>query len=303
MTHGARLNRALAGEDYSVRENVWCRPRLLCFRVDNCNRTVTRASTCALANLVIFVFLFMLSAGTALSQESPDGSSRPTSNQTSQFDVLLQQIADVTVFVIPDSADTARVALVYNGVVPTNRVRSEINRLTEAGWVINSDLRIEDRSVRPDISDAGPVNTGAFFSISKAPQVQDNAPVLLPYLKAFQNWKHITVLFNISDIEPYNGITQFDSDAVIVRLIPQEGAYRFEALILDHKRTLGPFPVNREPKPNKTSVASTTTDGHSPGWLLPLMLGLLGVGVLGGIVVYLIVARHATIQSTSGRTR
>ena len=82
------------------------------------------------------------------------------------------------------------------------------------------------------------------FSLIKAPQIVDSAPALLPYLQAFQDLGHVSVVFQQSELKPYNGIDNFESSALVVRRTPGENAYIYEALIQDHKGTLPPLVVS-----------------------------------------------------------
>jgi hypothetical protein len=150
---------------------------------------------------------------------------------------LLRGLPDVTIFVIPTSGDTARVSLAYRKRVPHMRVRQDIGKLAVNGWSV-AGIRITDASIRPDDTIHAPVTTGAEFSLVKARQVVNNAPAVLPYLQAFQENDHISVVFNLSDLKPYNGVEDFVSDALVVRRMPEVNAYHYEALIQDHKGRL-----------------------------------------------------------------
>lgn len=203
---------------------------------------------------------------------------------------LLKGEPDVTIFVIPTSGDTARVALGFSSRVSHARVRKEIERLSENGWGIANDLSLTDRSAGP----SGRVTTAGHFSLIKAPQVVNNAPALLPYLQAFQDRGHVTVVFLLSELKPYNGIDKFETPALVVRRMPADNAYQYEALIQDHKGKL-PAITATEPSqvfaPQSTNSISRSESAAIP--LLPVMLIICIVGLLGGLGMYIWLARRA----------
>ncbi|HLK59576.1 MAG TPA: hypothetical protein VKU00_23645 [Chthonomonadaceae bacterium] len=118
-----------------------------------------------------------------------------------------QANADVIVLVIPQSADQAQIALVYQNRVPEERVRREVQLLAKAsGGKLADDLKIESKSIRPRDLTNFPIRTGASFTLLHSPQVHDSAPTLAPYLTAFQSWDHVEVIFSLPDLNPYNGV-------------------------------------------------------------------------------------------------
>jgi len=208
---------------------------------------------------------------------------------------LLQGVPDVTIFVVPTSGDTARVSLAYRKRIPHKQVLQEISNLKAFGWGIGTDIGISDGSLRPGDTERAPVTTFGHFSLFKAPQVQNNAPVLLPYLQAFQELNHISVVFNISTLSPYNGVNQFDSSQLTVRRMPEDGAYHYEALILDHSGKLADLSARQSASPS-TPRGDSNVSAPKPSSipLLPLMLILSGVGILGGLAAYGFVARRVS---------
>ncbi len=204
---------------------------------------------------------------------------------------LIAGVPDVSILVIPTSYNGARVSLAYRRREPHGRVRQEIGKLAANGWVLGRPVSVQDGTVRADDPGRAPVVTSAQFTLSNAPQVVDNAPAVVPYLQAFQRNYHVSVVFNLSDLAPYNGIESFDSPALIVQRRPADNAYQYEALIKDHEGTLPQLTVGkRADRHTDTAHGEGTPNGRLPGAgrheQLPWMLVLLIVGLLGGIAVY-----------------
>jgi hypothetical protein len=225
-------------------------------------------------------------------------------NGASGLTELLQGVPDVTIFVVPDSGDAAHVFLAYRTRVPRARVRTEIGRLNGRGWRVGNDLDISDRSIRPGDPEHAPVTTGAQFSLSRAPQVENNAPVVLDYVRAFQDCDHVSIVFNVSELKPYNGVDDFVSAPLVVRRVPAENAYQYEALIHDHK---GPLPELTEsteaPAAAAKSAGATAPARGAAVPLLPMMLAVLFVGVGGGALVFILVVRRAARPAVTRRAR
>ena len=184
---------------------------------------------------------FLVGAGSVPAQKTS-----PRANTKNRTDVVL--------FIGSGGPTTARIGLAYRKLLPHAQVRQEIKSLLAAsGWKLNGDLSITDKTVHPEDPVRFPPVTGALFSLADAPQLHDNAPVLSPYLKAFQAWDHLEILFAASDIQPYNGITNFHASELDVTLAKSDGLYRYIVTIREHHKELPVLiPDEREP-----SVASS----------------------------------------------
>jgi hypothetical protein len=250
--------------------------------------------------LLIWVIVLCLALLSAIctAQEPPGTGARNSANE------LQRGTPDVTIFVVPISGDTARVFLAFRTRVPHSRVKKEIGKLAANGWGVGRDLVIDDATIRPGDAQHAPVATGAQFSLFKAPQVQNNSPALLPYLQAFQDCDRVAVVFSVSDLKPYNGIENFDAGALLVRRIPEENVYHFEALIHDHRGRLPELTVESRSQSGAAPVAkrpAATKPSFIP--MLPLMLILLGVGIIGGVVLYGWLANRASRAVPSRNAR
>ncbi len=219
---------------------------------------------------------------------------------SAQLTDLFNRVPDVTIFVIPTSGDTARVALAFSSRVPHSKVRQEIQNLRKNGWGIGDEVSLSDRSM----GSGGRITTSGHFSLLNAPQIVDSAPALLPYLQAFQDLGHVSVVFQQSELKPYNGVDNFETSALVIRRTPGENAYIYEALIQDHKGKLPPI-VAATPTRSEGSAKVDAQPGSAQSGipLLPLMLILCAVGIIGGLCMYSWISRRASGPASSRKAR
>ena len=201
---------------------------------------------------------------------------------------------DAVIFVNSQAEGTAAIAIAYSGKVSHDMARADVQRLLAAGkWQIVGNPRIED--ARPTSGKASdfPVTTGVAFTVSHAPQVVDSAPVLQPYLTAFQRLNHFEVNFLVGELRPYRGITLSETDALRVRLKKDEGIYGYDVVIRDHKGDLGPLSDTPDLALNSpdTKVASQAK-AQRPNYLVGIALALAAGLLLGG-GVYALLARQS----------
>ena len=209
---------------------------------------------------------------------------------------VLTGVPDVAIFVMPTSNDLATVSVAYRNQVRHAQVMQEIDKLSANGWMVGKKIAVSDDSIGRSVG----VTTSAHFELRRAPQVLNSAPRLLPYLQAFQDRSHVTVMFLLPDLKPYNGVESFDTPALIVRRIPEEGSYRYEALIQDHKGKLPELTVAPPPvTPPALGAMQRSAPSRTP--LLPIMLILCAVGIAGGLAVYNLAAKR-TNRSIPRRT-
>jgi len=165
----------------------------------------------------------------------------------------------------------------------------EIRRLETNGWRIRKRVSVSDSKLREDAK----VTTGGQFLLFKAPQIVDNAPAVLPYLQAFQDQHHVSIVFLIDDLKPYNGIEQVETAALVVRHMPADHAYQYDALIQQHTGKLPELTQAPQPIAGGQSAPAPKAPAGPQVQLLPLMLILLGVGLGGGILLFGWVAKRA----------
>lgn len=213
---------------------------------------------------------------------------------------------DVFLFVRQSSPTTARIGLSYGKKIPHGRVEIEIKKLlTVSGWKLSGTPSISDETMRPDDPKRFPPKTGAEFEVADAPQFHDNAPTLAPYLKAFQSWDHLEILFATTDLVPYNGVTSFRSPALDVTLEKSDGIYDYRVTIRDHSGELPALipdrasaganvgtttPTGTAAQLPRSSVASTETNSTSSFW--PYALIIVGGVLAGGVGIYLFAKRQ-----------
>jgi len=253
-------------------------------------------SACSLSilflHLLVFVCLLIAAPGSA--QQTPSNADPKTRT-------------DVFLFVHPNSMAAAHIGLSYSKRIPHTQVESEIRRLAAvAGWKLDGKLSITDRTVRPDNPARFPPTTGAEFSVSDAPQFHDNAPVLAPYLQAFQAWDHLEILFVASDLVPYNGVANFRSPALDITLAKSAGIYDYLVTIREHSKALPPLisdsPSLSVDNGNKTvpaaPLAQNPLDSGQPAaqeasslfW--PSLFIIVGSLLTGGVALYLFAKRR-----------
>ena len=224
---------------------------------------------------------------------------------------------DVFLFVHPLTSTTARIGLDYRKILPHAQVVRDIAKLVAvSGWTLAASPVVSDKSVRPDDPKRFPPTTGAIFSVANAPQFQDNAPALTPYLRAFQAWNRLEILFVTSDLQPYNGVTDFRRPELDVTLAKSEGIYSYLVTIREHSKALPPLiadapPVSPKSSGNRNAPQTSAADPHdpvvaasanSPSLFLPYLFIILGSLLTGGVALYLLAKRrHANLKP--GRLR
>ena len=259
-------------------------------------RRSSSLSACSLFTrcALLFSVVCLLASTAGRTQQAP-----PNATSSSKTDVFL--------FIHPDSPSTAQVGLSYGRRVPHSQVQREIEKLLAAsGWKLSGKPEITDASARPDKIKQFPPVTGAKFALLQAPQFHDNAPLLEPYLRAFQAWARLDIMFVTSGMVPYNGVTDFRDPAVDVVLAQSEGIYDFRVTIREHSKELPPL------KPGRTDAASdhggklpgtvtpagnprdsgVATLPNSPSLFWPYLFIITGCLLVGGVCFYLLAKRN-----------
>jgi len=204
---------------------------------------------------------------------------------------------EVTIFVNPTSGDTARVSLAFTGRVRHTAVAAEIERLKQSGWGIADGVSITDRA----IATTSGTTTGATFGVFKAPQILNNAPQTYPYIRAFQDCGHINLLFFTgSELRPYNGVDDFQAPGLQVHRQAQEGGYWYQIAISDHAGKLAE-PTAASP-PAAPAGSSPGSPGAAPS-TLPMMLGVCGLALAGGLIVFAAISRRSHRPVSQRRAR
>lgn len=212
---------------------------------------------------------------------------------------------DVFLFIRPDSPSTARIGLAYSKRVSHAQVEREVKKLlVVSGWKLKGEIRITDKTVHPEDPRHFPPTTGAAFSLTDAPQFHDNAPMLIPYLKAFQAWNRLEILFVTSDLQPYNGVTDFHTPALDIKLEKSEGIYSYLVTLRDHSGELPPLIADipdvvsestgktlpapkQQPRPTETG-----SDQSSRSLFWPYLFIIAGSLLAGGVALFLFAKRH-----------
>ncbi len=189
----------------------------------------------------------------------------------------------------------AMVAVVFPKAVPASAVRGRMSKLARsAGWTLTS-LDIKNEQVRTNPRFGGPkglgTQTDATATMTNAPQAMNGGFLLQPYLDAFSDLKRIEILYMVPPDRGFQGLREFDSPSLSVRLITAGGPYRYVADIKDHSGALPKVPLIQPQPRAETPVAATRS--RSTGFDTSAMALVLAIAAGGGLVVLLIgVAVH-----------
>ncbi len=202
---------------------------------------------------------------------------------------------DIVLLVLPDVGMSTRIGLAYSKMVPHSQVRTAVKHLSDlSGWQVASDLVILDGSIHPDRTKEYPLTTTAMFTLNNAPQVHNFSPVLMPYMRAFQEWNRIEILYHLPEMNPFRGPEHIDSEFYSLLLNKTQGVYRYEIQMKVHKGVL-PEPLElirtsqAVPSPKNSVETKTATQSLIS---IPMVLVIVGALISGGVGVYLVYVRR-----------
>lgn len=195
---------------------------------------------------------------------------------------------DAVVLVRAVSAGACQVSVSYRLAVPHGTVNEDLSRLAKATSGAIDGLVIEDESFRPEDKKHYPVTTSASFVLRNAPFVRDNTPALLPYLKAFQRWNIVEVIFAGPGLANCRGVLSFENPAVSVKLLQQDaGIFRYRAEIRDHQGELPQLPTGANVGAAPAGAVQDTTHPGARGRFAYAIIAVLVLfGVIGGSLWY-----------------
>ena len=239
-------------------------------------------------------------------------SSRKSSRIVRKQEASKEDVEDAVIFVRPSSGDGVTIGIAYSGRVSAATAEADVKRLCTAGqWQIAEPAQITNESVHPDRLKDYPPTTGVLFRAGRAPQVTDNAPNLLPYLRAFQRFRRFELNFEIEPLQPYRGVTRVENKVVGIQMLHSDGLYTFQISLHDHKENI-PSLVNNgaaidntlygmsaflspaQGEPEKTGQAQPVRMRSPRPPNMPLIIALaLAVGTLVGGGIYVVMSRQA----------
>lgn len=196
---------------------------------------------------------------------------------------------DVVVLVRPGLTSSAVVAVAYARRVAHRRVRAEIGNLAAAGgWRLDRAPLVQDDTIRHDRIDRFPLTTAALFTLRGASMARSQVPQLRPFLSAFQAWNRVEVMFDVNGCPAPQAVADYDSAQLSVRLVKDQGVYRYQAEIRDHRGSLPGLETTRNPAATSTdragspagSVKKTVWHQNSRMFLLPWLFGIGGALLL-----------------------
>lgn len=245
--------------------------------------SILRRRLCFLSSGLLLGFLFSFFIDNAAHGQVSDSQVR-------------QPSPDVVVMINPLAPDVTAIGVAYSKRVSRRRVKEDIKRLTDtAGWKLTGAITITDESADPTRPQV-PITTAARLIVSSAPQVIGNAPLVTPYVRAFQSCHYLELVFLLPVLTPYQGITQYETAALSVNLIKDEGVYRYEVEIRDHTAIVprladgnAQSPIRNVASPptvNKISNPTNMTGGTSFRMWMASLLILVGAVLLAGVSLY-----------------
>ncbi len=203
---------------------------------------------------------------------------------------------DVVLLVMPSADLSTRIGLAFNKRIPHTNVREAVKKLTQiSGWSFANDLVIVDESLKPSRTSEYPITTTAMFTLLNAPQAINFSPVLTPYIRAFQNYNRMEILFHLPEMIPYKGPEHVENEFYNILLSKSQGVYRFEVEIKKHNELLpNPDEFVRVPQP-VSAPASSVDNKPAPSSMpnVPLILVVVGALITGGVGTYILYSKRA----------
>lgn len=226
---------------------------------------------------------------TGMEHRDPEGRAKPD-----------HALMDVIIIVWPQSVSSGRIGIAYKQRVAHNKVQADIARLANALGGSASLIDIDDQSVHPDDLEHFPVNTSAMCTLRNCSLMSESAPNLRPFLTAFQSQSHVEVIFAIPDLPAYTGVVSYDSPALSITLIKEEGDYRYDADIRDHKNSLPQLPTTHAsqagsplPSPPSGSVSGRQTERKNTASGTNGLWIVVGAALICGIAALVKVFRRS----------
>jgi len=180
-------------------------------------------------------------------------------------------------------------------------VRGRVERLARAaGWKIAS-LEVKDQDVKtsPQYGASRPLGkqTGALALLTNAPQMRQGGFHLQPYVDAFSDLQRLDLLFLVPAIRTFEGLREFESPALSVKLIQEGGPYRYQIAIRDHTGALPALPLKQPPPPPPPAAQQSRSAEQTDGSPLALAVAIAAASGLSVLILWLLLARLRVQQS------
>jgi hypothetical protein len=153
------------------------------------------------------------------------------------------------IVIIQPSGKSATLFITFPGVVSHESVKQRIARLGQiAGWPVSSvDVKDEEISTRAaGIPTVGlGKQTGATVLLSNVTLMKDGGFLLQPLVQAFSDLRRIEVLYFVQQQRNFNGLKDFDSKVLAVKLVKDGGPYRYAIDIKEQGVPLPNLPLTQ----------------------------------------------------------
>ncbi len=156
--------------------------------------------------------------------------------------------SDALILVQPDGAGL-QLSVTFPKQVPHGDARNRLSKLARAMNGTLRSVQIKDEIIlsHPDF---GPqkqlgVQTGASALVSAGSYLRNGGFVLQPYVETFRDLKRFEVFFFVPAVSGFQGLREFDSPAVYVKLIREGGPYRYYVEIRNPGATVPPIPLTQ----------------------------------------------------------
>ncbi len=212
--------------------------------------------------------------------------------------------ADVIIFVNPGPGNVVSIGAVYRKRVSHLRVRQEMERLVEVtGAQIAPGADISDASVSQGDPIRYPVTTGAQFTLESATKMNGEG-LLRSYLTAFQRWNHVEVIFAYPNLVGGEWPRHYSDANLHIELFREQGAYRYEADIYDHRGSLPSLKDASDARQIKSSLhGSVEAVAPSASFFWPVLLIATGTAMFVGAAIYFIIARRMPVHGSAPTSR
>ncbi len=231
--------------------------------------------------LMWLALVVCLLAGATTAQESPN--------------VPLQ----ATIVVFSTNTGEDRVTFAFNRAVPEKEAVERFHRLMKFGGWQGKLLRVRTESPRTEAGNTLPPLTDV---IGRAQQVIDRNSGGLPvepFLRAFSDLDYFEIYFFVQGDMPFQGLREWSTPDLQIRLIQTPGVYRYQVRILRH----APDVDLRVPflQPVQQTTAEPERKESASGWRIA---GWALISVALGTLAYLIMRwamRHSSVPASVKR--
>lgn len=176
-----------------------------------------------------------------------------------------------------------QIDITYSHIVPRPQAHRDISALAQAsGWVINNGKMTN--AVPPVQNKINPM-TSVTFEVPNAIQNETHTLPVEPFILAFRSYKTLALIFIVDSSFQFAGVRHYEDSHVNFQLDQHGSAYTYRVNILnaqfDHLNFLG--------QSQTPQIGTVPLKSHR--FPLLTLLGIIGMAIAAGIIVYLIALR------------